>query len=168
MLYAVARISAVLAMDVKDVHRKREALWVRLHQSDGRRHDMPCHPELAASLTAYIEAADIAGEPDGPLFRTMASKTTLGKARLTMSSARAAVRRRAANAGINTHGVNTRSFRKAGLMAYFNHPDATLETAQLMAAHKDPKATSLYRKTNNKVRIEDVQKIKPGGEENPL
>jgi len=162
-------------MDVKDVYRKRDNLWIRLHESGGRRHDMPCHPELAASLAAYIKAADIAEDPDGPLFRAMdrkdrrAGKTlgkTLGKTRLHWNGALSVVRRRATEAGIDTPGINTRSFRKTGLLTYFNHPDAKLETAQLMAAHKDPKATSLYRQTNNKVRIEDVQKIRPGGEEN--
>jgi len=166
MLYAVARVSAVLAMDVKDVYRKHNALWIRLYQSGGRPHNMPCHPELAAALTAYIEAADIAGDPDGPLFRAMASKSTLGKTRLTRSGARLAVYRRTANADLNIPGINTRTFRKTGLLAYFKHPDAKLETAQLMAAHKDPKSTSLYRQDNDQVRIEDVQKIRPDVEEN--
>jgi integrase/recombinase XerC len=38
---------------------------------------MPCHHNLEAYLTAYLEGAALATEPQSPLFRTIGRKTKL-------------------------------------------------------------------------------------------
>jgi hypothetical protein len=43
---------------------------VRLHEKGGKEHEAPCVPKLEAYLDAYITAAGIADDKDGPLFRT--------------------------------------------------------------------------------------------------
>src|SRR3546814_14664942 len=55
MVYSFARIGAALAMRVEDVFMQNRRLWVRLHEKGGKRPEMPCHHNLADSLTAYIE-----------------------------------------------------------------------------------------------------------------
>jgi integrase/recombinase XerD len=48
---------------------------VRLHEKGGKEHEAPRHHKLEAYLDEYITAAGIAGDKDGPLFRTMARAT---------------------------------------------------------------------------------------------
>jgi integrase len=65
-----ARINAALKMKVEDL-RPRGAGWtVRLHEKGGKQHAMPCHHALAEALRAYIDAAGLAQDRKGWLFRT--------------------------------------------------------------------------------------------------
>ena len=43
---------------------------IRLHEKGGKQHAMPCHHALAEALRAYIDAAGIAEDRKGWLFRT--------------------------------------------------------------------------------------------------
>jgi hypothetical protein len=55
MAYSFARIGAALAMKVEDTYSERRRLWVRLREKGGKCHETPCHHNLEAYLTAYIE-----------------------------------------------------------------------------------------------------------------
>jgi hypothetical protein len=41
---------------VEDVFTQNRRLWVRLREKGGKAHAMPCHHNLEAYLTTYIEA----------------------------------------------------------------------------------------------------------------
>jgi integrase len=70
LTYGFARVGAALKMKVEDL-RPRGAGWtIRLHEKGGKQHAMPCHHSLAEALRAYIEAADLAEDRKGWLFRT--------------------------------------------------------------------------------------------------
>src|SRR5204862_7870058 len=70
LTYSFARITAALKMKVEDL-RPRGAGWtVRLHEKGGKEHAMPCHHALAEALRVYIDAAGIAEDRKGWLFRT--------------------------------------------------------------------------------------------------
>ena len=70
LTYSFARITAALKMRVEDL-RPRGAAWtVRLHEKGGKEHAMPCHHSLAEALHAYIDAAGIAEDRKGWLFRS--------------------------------------------------------------------------------------------------
>ena len=119
MIYTFARVSAAVNMNVKDVYRKQEALWVRLHEKGGKHHEMPCQHNLKGWLLEYIEAAGIGEDADGPLFRTVDRKSKqLGGTRLDRQRAWAMVRRRAAKAGLTTDGICNHTFRGTGITAY--------------------------------------------------
>ena len=47
MVYSFARISAALGMKAEDVYSERRRFWVRLREKGGKRHEMPCHHNLA-------------------------------------------------------------------------------------------------------------------------
>ena len=49
--------------------------WLRLHEKGGKFHEVPAHHNAEAYLDAYIEAAGIAGEKKGPLFRSVLGKS---------------------------------------------------------------------------------------------
>src|SRR5215831_6513257 len=75
MVYSFARINAVLEMKVWDYFVQGRRGWVRLHEKGGKEHEVPCHHNLEKYLDQYITAAEIADDPDGPLFRMAAGKT---------------------------------------------------------------------------------------------
>ena len=158
MFFTFARVGAVVAMSVGDYYPEGKRYWLRLHEKGGKRHEMPAHPTLEEYLDAYLQAAGIAPEHKGPLFRTATCK---GDA-LTENPMRPAdvwrmIRRRAAKAGIKTR-IGCHSFRATGITNYLEHT-GTLEKAQQMACHASPRTTKLYDRTSDQVTLEEVLKI---------
>src|SRR5260370_15952696 len=71
MVYSFARVSAAATLRVEDYFENGKRAWLRLHEKSGKRHDVPRHHNLAAYLDAWINAAGIAAEKKGPLFRAI-------------------------------------------------------------------------------------------------
>jgi integrase len=67
------------------------------------------------------------------------------------------IRRRARGAGIAT-AVSCHSFRATGITAYLDNGGA-LETAQMMAAHASPRTTKLYDRTDDRITLDEVERI---------
>ncbi len=158
MTYTFARVSAAVKMDVKDVFIKKRRQWVRLHEKGGKEHEMPCHHTLEHYLLEYMEAAGISKEKPGPLFRTMDRRRQLTDNRLNRTEAWYMVKRRAAQAGIDT-AICNHTFRGTGLTAYLENPEARLEHAQQMANHADPKTTKIYDRRSDEVSLDEVERI---------
>ena len=59
MTYTFARVSAVVALTVKDYYPQNKPWWLRLDETNGNQHEMPCHHKLETYLEAYIEAAGL-------------------------------------------------------------------------------------------------------------
>lgn len=70
MAYSFARIGAVIALKSGDVFHQQNRLWLRLSEKRGRCIDVPCHPRLQESLSAWLKAAGEADNPNLPVFRT--------------------------------------------------------------------------------------------------
>ena len=158
MVYSFARISAALGMKVEDVYRERRRLWVRLREKGGKRHEMPCHHNLETYLEAYIEAAGIADDPKGPLFRTIGRKTKkLTRTPLPRVNAYAMIQRRATAAGIEAK-IGNHSFRATGITAYLKN-GGTLEKAASMANHASIRNTQLYDRRADEVTLDEVERV---------
>nr|WP_255581151.1 hypothetical protein [Caballeronia sp. dw_276] len=71
MVFSFARVGAALVMRVEDVYVQNKRLWVRLREKGGKQHEMPCHHTLDAYLHENLGRTGIAGDPKGPLFRTI-------------------------------------------------------------------------------------------------
>jgi site-specific recombinase XerD len=97
MVYTFARVNAVISMKVEDYFTQGRRGWVRLHEKGGKEHEVPCHHSLEKLLDAYIAAAGIAGDADGPLFRTTGRKTGHAHA-MWQQDAYRMIQRRASNA----------------------------------------------------------------------
>jgi site-specific recombinase XerD len=159
MIYTFARIGAALDMRVEDAFRERNRLMVRLREKGGKRHEMPCHHQLEDYLTAYVEAAGIANDKDGPHFRTINRKTKQLSGRpLAQPDAWRMANRRAAAAGIST-AVCKHTFRGTGITAYLEN-GGMLERARDMANHASTRTTQLYDKRNDRATLEDVERIR--------
>jgi site-specific recombinase XerD len=160
LTYSFARINAALKMKVEDL-RPRSAAWsIRLHEKGGKHHSMPCHHALAEALHAYINAAGIAEDRKGVLFRTSRGHngTALSDQAMDQSAAWRMIRRRAAAAGI-AEAIGCHTFRATGITAYLSNGGA-LEHAQEMAAHESPRTTKLYDRTRERLTQDEVERIR--------
>ena len=159
MVYSFARIGAALAMKVEDVFTQNRRLWVRLREKGGKAHAMPCHHHLEKYLHAYLDGTSIAGDPKGPLFRTIGRGTVLLTRRpLPQANAYAMVGRRALAAGIGTK-LGNHSFRATGITAYLKN-GGTLEKAAAMANHASTRTTQLYDRRSDEMSLDEVERIR--------
>jgi site-specific recombinase XerD len=142
-------------MTVRDVFVQGNRRYVRLNEKGGKELVMPCHHELEDYLTAYIEAAGLAGQPDTPLFRAMDNTTRkLGGNGLTRMKAWEMVQRRTADAGLDTHACN-HTFRATGITTFLEN-GGELSKARDMAGHASIRTTQLYDRRSRAVKIDDV------------
>lgn len=158
MTYSFARVSATLGMDVKDVYPMHHRLWLRLHEKNGKHHEVPCHHSLELYLREYIDAAGI---ENGALFRTLRGRSnTLNDKRLHRTECLAMIKRRCRNAGLeNADAFCNHTFRGTGITAYLRNEDSKLEHAQQIAGHSDPKTTLLYDRRSDEISLDEVEKI---------
>jgi site-specific recombinase XerD len=156
LTFAFARIGAALEMKVEDLVPKGAGWQVRLHEKGGKHHAVTCHHALAEALRAYIDAAGIAGDKEGFLFRTSPrhAAKVLTELPMTQPDAWRMIRRRAAVAGIASP-VGNHTFRATGITAYLAN-GGTLEHAQEMAAHESPRTTKLYDRTKERLTQVEV------------
>jgi integrase len=132
---------------------------VRLREKGGKRHEMPCHHTLEDYLHAYLDGTGIAGDPKGPLFRTIGRGTgRLSRTPLPQANAHAMVRRRATAAGIATR-IGNHSFRATGITAYLKN-GGTLENAAAMANHASTRTTQLYDRRRDEISLDEVERIR--------
>jgi integrase/recombinase XerD len=158
MVYTFARINAVLQMKVSDYFVQSRRGWVRLHEKGGKQHEVPCHHNLEHYLDEYIAAAGLAGDPDGPLFRTAAGKSgALTANAMWQQDAYRMIQRRARAAGLKTR-IGNHTFRATGITAYLKNK-GTLETAQFIANHESPRTTKLYDRRQDEISLDEVEKI---------
>ena len=121
---------------------------------------MPCHHALAETLRTYIDAAGIAEDKKGWLFRTSPrhNASALTEQPMDQADAWRMVRRRAAVAGILAP-LGNHTFRVTGITAYLANGGA-LEHAQEMAAHESPRTTKLYDRTKERLTLDEVERIR--------
>jgi site-specific recombinase XerD len=159
MFFTFARVGAVVAMDVEDYYPQGKRWWLRLQEKGGKQHEMPAHHTLEEYLDAYIQAAAIADERKGPLFRSCPrTSKTFTRNGLSTADVWRMIQRRARKAGIATR-IGCHSFRATGITNYLEH-DGTLEKAQQMASHSSPRTTKLYDRTDDRITLDEVEKIK--------
>lgn len=160
LTYSFARITAALTMKVEDLRPKGAGWQIVLHEKGGKHHVMPCHHSLAEALRAYIDAAGIAEDRKGYLFRTSRGHrgVELSAQPMTQPDAWRMIRKRAAAVGINAP-IGNHSFRATGITAYLANGGA-LEHAQEMAAHESPRTTKLYDRTKERLTQDEVERIR--------
>jgi site-specific recombinase XerD len=156
MIYTFARIGAVLQMNVGDYFNQGRRSWVRLHEKGGKEHEAPCHHKLEVFIDEYLAAAGIAGDKDGPLFRTT-GQTTGTPQRMAQPDAYRMIQRRAKQAGIKTK-VGNHSLRATGITDYLKN-SGTLEHAQAMANHSSPRTTKLYDRRNDELTLDEYERV---------
>ncbi|MCA9200680.1 MAG: tyrosine-type recombinase/integrase, partial [Planctomycetales bacterium] len=136
LVYSFARITAVLNMNVQDYFHQGRRSWLRLHEKNGKYHEVPVHHTAQEYLDAYINAAELTDFPKTPLFRTVTRQRTLSDKRLSPREALAMIKRRAVAANIGDH-IGCHSFRATGITNFLQN-GGSLENAQAIAAPRKP------------------------------
>jgi len=158
MTYTFARVGAVVALTVEDYFSQKKRWWLRLHEKNGKVNEMPCHHKLEEYLDAYIKAVGIADDRKGPLFRSAIGKTKkLGPGAMSRTDVWYMVRRRAADAGIET-AIGCHTFRATGITDYLTN-GGRIEVAQRMAGHSSAKTTGLYDRRSDDISVGEVERI---------
>ena len=158
MVFTFARVGAVVGMKVEDYYQNGKRWWIRLHEKGGKFHEVPAHHNLEIYLDAYIEAAGIAQQRKGPLFRTTFGKTlNLTHNPMTRTDAFRMVKRRAKDAGLSDR-VCCHTFRATGITTFLEN-GGTLEAAQAIAAHESARTTKLYDRTGDAITLDEIERI---------
>jgi integrase/recombinase XerD len=145
-------------LKVEDYYPQKKRWWLRLREKNGKVNEMPCHHNLESYLDEYIEAAGIATDRKGPLFRSAIGKTKkLGPGAVSRTDVWYMIRRRASDAGIETP-IGCHTFRATGITDYLKN-GGRIEVAQRMAGHSNSKTTSLYDRRNDDVSLDEVERI---------
>jgi len=95
MVYSFVRVSAAATLRVEDYFEHGKRAWMRLHEKGGKRHEVPCLHNLAAYLDAWIDAAGIAADKKGPLFRAIRKGNKLTENPMAREDILAMIKRRA-------------------------------------------------------------------------
>lgn len=159
MIYSFARVSAVVNCRVEDYYQAAKKRWhIRLHEKGGRFHEVPVHHTAQEYLDLYIEAAGIAEDRKGALFRSAPGRgMVLTNKPLHRADALSLVKRRAEASGLNPDVCN-HSFRATGITAYLES-GGTIEKAQQIAGHRSPRTTKLYDRTSDAISLDEIERI---------
>lgn len=158
MVFSFFRVSAALALSLRDYEQRGKDRWIIGEEKGSKRHEMPVHPSLEELLDDYI---DFVGLEDLSAALFQSSKARGGKLTgrtFDRTAAWRMVRRRAAAAGVNRE-IGNHSFRATGITTYLN-AGGSLEDARIMANHSNATTTKLYDRTGDKVKIQEVNRIK--------
>jgi site-specific recombinase XerD len=158
MVYAFARVSAVVGLKVEDYFPLKKRWWLRLREKGGKVNEMGCHHKLEQYLDAYISAAGIADDRKGPLFRAAVGRTgKLSERPLSRVDAWYMVQRRTGDAGIDT-AIGNHSFRAIGLTDYLEN-GGDINIAKRMAGHTNIKTTELYDRRGDDVSFSEIERV---------
>ena len=157
MDYSFARVGAALGMKVEDYYTEGRRAWFRLHEKGGKRHEVPAHHNAETYLDAYIEAAGIASDRKGPLFRSIDRERKMTSRPIVSRNALDIIKRRAKAIGL-PETLCCHEFRATGITAYLEN-GGTIENAQAIANHESPKTTKLYDRTSNQITLDKVERI---------
>jgi integrase/recombinase XerD len=158
MAFSFARVGASLDMTVADYFVEGRKAWFRLHEKGGKRHEVPAHHNAADYLDAYRDAAGIAADRKGPLFRSAeGTSRKLSDRPMHRNDALRMIKRRAKAAGLS-EAVGNHTFRATGITA-FRSDGGSLEEAQEIANHASPKTTMLYDRSRDQITLDAVERI---------
>ena len=159
MLYTFARVGAVTKMKVQDFAVEGDQPLARLHEKGGKFHKVGLARKAEEFLRAYVDAAGIAEDAKGPLFRTSANRTGTALTRNPMGQPDVflMIRRRAKAAGIRGK-INCHTFRATGITEYLRK-GGRLETAQLIANHESARTTGLYDRREERIPRAEMERV---------
>jgi integrase/recombinase XerD len=158
MVYAFARVSAVVSLKVEDYFPLKKRWWLRLQEKGGKVNEMGCHHKLEQYLDEYITAAGIKDDKRGPLFRSALGRTKrLSDSPMSRVDAWYMVRRRAKDAGIEVP-IGNHSFRAIGITDYLER-GGDINIAKRMAGHSNIKTTELYDRRSDEISFSEIERV---------
>lgn len=157
MVFTFARVSAAVGMQVGDYYQQGRRWWVRLHEKNGRLHQLPVHSRLEQALEAYLEWLGASATLSSPLFRACALSGAATNRAMSRHDVIRMVKRRARAAGI-AESTCCHTFRATGVTTYLRN-GGSLETAQAIAGHSSSRTTSLYDRRHDEISLGEIERI---------
>jgi len=158
MVYSFARVGAVVKMRVEDYYQNGKRYWIRLHEKGGKFHEVPAHHVAEEYIDAYIQAAGIAGDDKGILFRSTRGRSReLSDRSLYTSDVLRMIKRRVEEAGMSRK-ISCHTFRATGITTYLEN-GGSVEHAQQIAAHESPRTTKLYDRRSDNISLDEIERI---------
>lgn len=164
MVFACARVSAVVKLKRGDVWDQDGRMLVQLHEKGQKPHVVPLHREAERYVRAYMERSagiskDCELNPTGHLFRRWSKgRKVLTAEPLNRLICYRMVKRTAAKLGIMHRKMGNHTFRATGITRYIN-ADGLRENASRLANHASSETTKLYDHNGFGVAVEDVDLI---------
>ena len=156
MLYTVARIGAVVRMQVRDYFEESETWICRLHEKAGKLHQVPANHVLQNYIHEYLDATELWNEKNSPLFRSM-PHGKISKNALQERNALDMIKRRARKAGL-PDWIGNHVCRATGITRFLE-AGGSLEEASNLANHADMRTTRIYDKRDRIIRRTSVERI---------
>lgn len=155
MAYTFARVSAVARLELGDY--RLEGKRARLHIVDkgGKEKLVWLHHEAEQFLDAYLAAAALEGA-ETALFQTLDKTHRMSGDPLTRRDMLRIVKERCRAAGLSETFCN-HTFRGTGITVFLQN-GGSLEAAQDMANHTDPRTTKLYDRRKDLATLSEIER----------
>ncbi len=155
MVYTFARASAITSLRRADYRTAGKRSQLRLQEKGGKEKLLWLHHRAEEYLDRYLEAAEITyGE--APLFQSMDKRHRLTGQPMDRRDLLRAVKQRCAHAGLPDTICN-HSFRGTGITVFLQN-GGSLEVAQDIANHSDPRTTKLYDRRKDLATLSEIER----------
>lgn len=155
MAYTFARVSAVVGLNLGDYRQEGKRARLRLMEKGGKEKLVWLHREAEEFLDAYIKEAGL-GDTDAPLFQSLDKAHRLSGEGIVRRDMLDVVKERCRTAGLSEEFCN-HTFRGTGITVFLNN-GGSLEAAQDMANHTDPRTTKLYDRRKDLATLSEIQR----------
>ena len=155
MAYTFARVSAVISLTREDYRAMGKRSQLRLLEKGGKEKLVWLHHEAEEYLDRYLEKAEIA-DPKAPLFQTLDKLHRLTGQGIGRRDLLRAVKQRCTAAGLPATICN-HTFRGTGITVFLQN-GGSLEAAQDLANHSDPRTTKLYDRRKDLATLSEIER----------
>jgi site-specific recombinase XerD len=155
MAYTFARVSAVVGLTLGDYRLEGKRARLRLLEKGNKEQLVWLHHEAEAYLDAYINAAGIE-DAGAPLFPSLDKAHRLTGAAISRRDMLRAVKERCLAAGLSEDFCN-HTFRGTGMTVFLSN-GGSIEAAQEMANHADPRTTKLYDRRKDLAKLSEIER----------
>lgn len=155
LAYTFARVGAVVSLKVGDYNARKHFLFFR--EKGNKQKRIPVSRKLQSILNKYLERSGLKTQLDRPLFPTIIGRSGRLSNRPMSRFDGAKLLKRRLPADIKD-AYTPHSFRVTGITNYLEN-GGTLEGAQRIAGHSDPRTTKLYDRRVSTVAPEEMEKV---------
>jgi integrase/recombinase XerD len=155
MAYTFARVSAVVGAKRGDYRLEGKRARLRLLEKGNKEKLVWLHREAEEFLDGYSAAACIE-EAEAPLFQTLDKAHILTGDAITRRDMLRVVKDRCIAAGLSETFCN-HTFRGTGMTVFLSN-GGSLEAAQDMANHADPRTTKLYDRRKDLASLNEIER----------
>jgi integrase/recombinase XerD len=155
MAYTFARVSAVLKLKRGDYSLQGKRARLRLLEKGNKEKLVWLHHEAEQYLDTYLEAAAV-NDPGAPLFQTLNKNHRLTGLVISRRDMLRIVKERCAKAEL-PESICNHTFRGTGITVFLQN-GGSLEAAQDMANHSDPRTTKLYDRRKNLATLGEIER----------